>query len=210
MPLTRSSRLLNAALAASAIGLAAAAAGAGYLAWQMLHPPAAVDAERAALAGLGADFTLANQHGGVTSLADLRGDVVMIFFGYTYCPDYCPATLFTMAQARKLLAQDGVRFHGIFITVDPERDTPERLREYVGFFDPQFLALSGSSEELARVARDFGAAFEKGESTPDGGYLIGHTTFGYLIGPDGKVARLLPSSAPPEEVAKAARAALSG
>lgn len=208
--MTRSSRLLNAALVVSALGLAAAAAGAGYLAWRVLNPPTASNAERAALAGLGADFTLTNQHGGVTRLADLRGDVVMVFFGYTYCPDFCPATLFTMAQARKLMGADASRFRGVFITVDPERDTLERLREYVGFYDPDFLALTGSAADLAQVARDFGVAFEKGEQKSDGGYLMGHTTFGYLIGPDGKVARLLPSSASPDEVAQAARDALAG
>jgi protein SCO1/2 len=208
--MTRSRRLLNTALAVSVLGLAAAAAGAGYLAWRMLNPPGYSDAGSAAFAGLGADFSLSNQHGGVTRLSDLRGDVVMMFFGYTHCPDICPATLFTMAQARKLLGADGERFQGVFITVDPERDTPERLREYVGFFDPDFLALTGSEQDLTQVARDFGAAFEKGEKTADGGYLMGHTTFGYLIGPDGKVARLLPSTAPPEEIAKAARDALAG
>lgn len=202
--------MLNTALVVSALGLAAAAAGAGYLAWRMLNPPAYSDAGSAAFAGLGADFSLSNQHGGVTRLSDLRGDVVMMFFGYTHCPDICPATLFTMAQARKLLGEDGERFQGVLITVDPARDTPDRLREYVGFFDPDFLALTGSEQDLAQVARDFGAAFEKGETTADGGYLMGHTTFGYLIGPDGKVARLLPSTAPPEEIAKAAREALAG
>jgi len=208
--MTSRSPLLSIALAVSVLGLAAAAAGAGSLTWRVLNPPAASNAERAALAGLGADFTLANQHGGVTRLADLRGDVVMVFFGYTHCPDICPAALFTMAQARKLLGEDGKRFRGVFITVDPARDPPQRLREYVGFFDQDFLALTGSEQDLARVARDFGASFEKGEPAADGGYLMGHTSFGYLIGPDGKVARLIPSTAPPEEVAKAAREALAG
>jgi protein SCO1/2 len=208
--MTRRNRLLDAALVVSVLGLGAAAAGAGYLAWRAMNPPPAADPETAALAGIGADFVLTNQHGGVTRLSDLRGKVVMVFFGYTHCPDICPATLFTMAQARKLMDGDAKRFQGVFITVDPERDTPERLREYVGFFDSDFLALTGSTDAIARVARDFGAAFEKGEKTADGGYLMGHTTFGYLIGPDGKVRRLLPSNAPPDEIAKAARAALAG
>lgn len=195
------------ALVLGALLLATAAASAGYLAWRMTRA-GAVDPASIASAGLGADFALTNHDGTTTRLSDLRGRAVLLFFGYTHCPDVCPSTLFSMAQARKLLGDDATRLQGVFITVDPERDTPERMKSYVAYFDPDFLALTGSVDELKKVARDFGAHFEKEAPDADGSYLVGHTTFGYLLDPEGKVVKLFQASESPEAMAQAVKAVL--
>ncbi len=201
--------LLNVALAVCVLGLATAAAGGGYLVWRMTSAPSPADTAFVP-AGLGADFTLTNQDGGTTSLAELQGKAVLLFFGYTHCPDVCPATLYTMAQARARLGADADRLQGVFISVDPARDTPARLKEYVSYFDPSFLALTGSEAELRQVTRAFGATFELDQPDAGGAYLVAHTTFGYLLDPDGRVVRLLQAGATPEEIAAAARAVLPG
>jgi len=194
-------------LAALGLLLAAAAAGAGYLTWELTRPKAA-DSLGIASAGLGTEFALTNQHGGTTHLGDLHGKAVLLFFGYTHCPDVCPATLHVMAQARELLGEDAARVQGVFISVDPARDTPERLGQYVGFFDDSFLGLTGSEQELRRVAKAFGAHFELDPPQADGSYLVAHTTFGYLLDQQGRVVKLFSSDAPPQEMADAARTVL--
>jgi protein SCO1/2 len=113
-----------------------------------------------------------------------------------------------MAQAHALLGEDGGSLTGVFVTVDPARDTIERLREYVTYFDPGFIGLTADEEQLARFARDFGAAFEKGKVNADGSYLMGHTTFGYLLDRQGKVVQLLQATDTPETIAAAVRALL--
>ena len=204
--------LSNIALALSALVLLAAAAAGAYLGWLWMQrsatDSASAAADSAAYAALGSDVALTDHNGNPLRLSDLHGEVVMLFFGYTHCPDICPATLYSMAQANALLKKDGGALIGVLITVDPARDSVERLREYVTFFDPSFIGLTGSGEQLAQVARDFGAAFEKGEASAEGGYLMGHTTFGYLLDQQGKVVRLLQSSDSPEVIADAARALL--
>ena len=209
-PMTRASVARNLALAVSAAVIAFAAAGAGYLTWRLTSAAPGPGGAGASLAeaGLGVDFELTNQHGGTTRLSDLRGDAVLLFFGYTHCPDICPGTLYAMSRARALLGDDGDRLQGVFITVDPARDTPERLRDYVGFFDATFLGLTGNEQELAEAARAFGAAFEKGEVDGAGEYLMGHTTFGYLLDTEGRVVKLFPADAAPEELAAGVREVL--
>jgi protein SCO1/2 len=208
----QSRTLSNITLVISALVLLSAAAAGGYLSWRWLEHSSSRGAESgvdsAAYAALGSDVALTDHNGKALRLSDLRGKVVMLFFGYTHCPDICPATLYSMAQANALLNEDGGALTGIFITVDPARDSAERLREYVTYFDSTFIGLTGSDAQLARVAKDFGAAFEKGESAADGGYLMGHTTFGYLLNQQGKVVQLLQATDPPEVIAKAARALL--
>jgi protein SCO1/2 len=205
----RSDARRKAALVLSALVLATASAAAGYLAWRLSsQAPSQRDRPSLAEAGLGVDFALTNQHGGVTRLSDLRGGAVLLFFGYTHCPDICPGTLYAISRARALLGEDGERLTGVFVTVDPARDTPARLREYVSFFGAGLLGLTGSEEALAAAARAFGAGFEKGEADASGGYLMGHTTFAYLIDPRGRVVKLYPAHATPEELATGVRQVL--
>jgi protein SCO1/2 len=202
-----SRRLVTAAFAVSVVVLAAAA-GAGYFAWRLAHRPS--PAQRGdPLAAIGDDFQLRNQHGGTTRLSELRGKALLMFFGYTHCPDICPSTLYSMSQARKLLGSEGERLQGIFITVDPARDTPERLREYLSYFDPTFLGLTGSDAELSAVAKAFGASFQREGGARGADYLMGHTTFGYLLDTGGRVVKLFPASASAEDLAAGARSVLA-
>jgi protein SCO1 len=139
---------------------------------------------------IGGDFTLTNQDGGKSSLSDFRGKAVLLAFGYTHCPDVCPTTLALFKQVRAALGEQASRVQGVFISVDPKRDTPAHLKEYVGYFDPTFVALSGSEAELKRTADHYMAQFRTHESSSAGGYLVDHTAFIYLLDPQGKVRYL--------------------
>ena len=139
----------------------------------------------------GGEFELVDQSGERMRLSDLAGNAVMMFFGYTFCPDICPATLVRMREVKAALAEaDAARFTGVFISVDPARDTPERLGQYVEFFDPGFVGLTGSEDELEDVARRYGAQFMIPEGQPEDGYLVNHSSIGYLIDPNGRVRAL--------------------
>lgn len=133
------------------------------------------------------DFTLTDQHGDAFRLSDHLGDVVVLFFGYTTCPDVCPGTLAQYRYVKRALGDkaEGIRF--VFVTVDPERDSQERLHEYINLFDPEFRALRGSLDELQAVWRAYGVYVERVDA-PAGsaaGYLVNHTSVSYVIDPAG-------------------------
>lgn len=132
-----------------------------------------------------ADFQLTDHDGKLRTLADFRGKVVAVFFGYTHCPDVCPTTLADLAQVRRKLGQDADRLQVLFVTLDPERDTRELLAQYVPAFDPTFLGLYGDMQTTAQVGKIFGVTFQKQVTTS--GYNLDHSTGTFLIGPDGKV-----------------------
>ena len=158
---------------------------------------------------IGGELDLTNQHGERVRLGDLAGNAVMLFFGYTYCPDICPATLARMRSVKAALApEDAARFIGVLVSVDPARDTPARLGEYVEFFDPGFIGLTGAEDELQSVARRYGAQFEIPEGQPEDTYLVNHSTFGYLIDPAGQVRALYSVEEPVEEMAANVQAVL--
>src|SRR5690625_2939132 len=121
-----------------------------------------------------ADFTLTSADGPVR-LADLKGKVVVLFFGYTLCPDVCPMTLARLGQALEQLGDDAERVQVIMVSVDPERDTPERLKEYVRAFHPSFIGVTGTEEELAAVAATYGVYFATAEGSDATNYLVDHT-----------------------------------
>ncbi len=135
-------------------------------------------------------------------LREFRGKVVVLFFGYTHCPDVCPTTLAEMKQVMKHLGSkaDGVQF--IMISVDPERDTPERLADYVTHFDPRFLGLTGDPETIAQIATQYGIYYRKHEGTAASGYLVDHTASLVAIDKQGYIKLLLPPTLTPEEVAE--------
>jgi protein SCO1/2 len=127
--------------------------------------------------------------------------VVVLYFGYTFCPDVCPTTLTDMKQVMKLLGKkaDDVQF--IMVSVDPERDTPEKLNEYVTYFDPRFIGLTGTPEEVVTAATPFGVIFEKHEGTAATGYLVDHTATLSVIDKDGRMRLLFPFDADPQDIA---------
>jgi len=132
-----------------------------------------------------ADFNLPDFNGKQRSLADFRGKVVLLFFGYTNCPLVCPTTLADLAQVMGLLGKDAERVQVIFITVDPERDTPEVLAKFVPYFHPSFLGLSGNDKDTALAAKAFGVGYEK-QFYKDGGYTFLHSDGTFLIGTTGR------------------------
>ena len=133
------------------------------------------------------DFQLPDVDGKPRSLADFRGKAVVVFFGYTQCPDVCPTTLAEIAQAKKLLGADGAKVQGVFITVDPERDTPELLKAYVANFGTDFVALRGTPEQTAAVAKDFKVYFKKVEGKTPGSYTMDHSAASFVYDPKGRL-----------------------
>ena len=127
---------------------------------------------------------------------------MVLFFGYTFCPDVCPLTLSEMVQVRTQLGEKAARVRVAFITVDPERDTVERLRAYVGAFDRSFLGLTGAPEALARVRQAYGVVAEKrAVAGTKAAYLIDHSAFAYIIDPEGRLRLMFPFGTPIDDMA---------
>ena len=135
----------------------------------------------------GRDFALQDPDGKLRTLADFRGKAVVVFFGYTQCPDVCPATLATLAQAMKKLGSDAERVQVLFITVDPERDTPQLLKQYVPAFDPRFLGLHGDADATARTAKEFKVIYQKVPGPTPGSYTMDHSAGTYVFDPKGRL-----------------------
>ena len=133
------------------------------------------------------DFALIDPDGKKRTLADFKGKVVVLFFGYTQCPDVCPTTLAELAEVMKLLGPDADRVQVLFVTLDPQRDTPKLLAQYVPAFDPRFLGLWGDSETIARTAREFKVFFQKVEGRTPESYSIDHTAGSYVFDTQGRV-----------------------
>jgi protein SCO1 len=121
------------------------------------------------------DFQLTDHNGQPRSLKDFKGKLVVMFFGYTQCPDVCPTTMTELAEVKKLLGADGDKLQVLFVTVDPERDTPEVLKAYMANFDPSFLALRGTPEQLAALSKDFKIYFKKAEGKTATSYTMDHS-----------------------------------
>jgi protein SCO1/2 len=133
------------------------------------------------------DFSLTDQRGETFRLSDQRGDVVLLFFGYTQCPDVCPTTLATWRRVHEALGDDADQVRFVFVTVDPERDTPERLGLHVGAFNPDFVGLTGAPDELQAVYDVFDIYYEKDTSSGSAaGYLISHTATTFVLDPEGR------------------------
>jgi protein SCO1/2 len=133
------------------------------------------------------DFALTDHNGQARSLKDFAGKVVVMFFGYVHCPDVCPTAMTELAQAKKLLGKDGERLQGLFVSVDPERDTPEVLKAYMAAFDPTFLALYTTPEKLQALAKDYRIYYKKVDGPTPTSYSIDHTAGNYVYDPQGKL-----------------------
>jgi protein SCO1/2 len=163
------------------------------------HQPAAAQ---------GGDFTLQSADGPV-SLKDLRDKVVLLYFGYTYCPDVCPTSLALIAQALKQMTpEEQAKVQVVFVSVDPERDTPQKLKEYIAFFRPGGIGLTGTPEQVAQAAKQYGAVYRKQAVTSAAGYVVDHSSYTYILGPDGALRGKLLHAATPAEMVQAIRTAL--
>ena len=130
---------------------------------------------------------LADPEGKLRHIADFKGKVTVVFFGYTQCPDVCPTTMLELAAVRKALGADGERVQGIFITVDPERDTPQVLKAYVDNFGAGFVALRGDAEQTKAVAKHFKVFYAKVPGQTEGSYSMDHTAGSYVFDAAGKI-----------------------
>ena len=149
---------------------------------------------------LGGEFTLTDHSGHPFELTDLRGETVALFFGYTHCPDYCPLTLSKLVQVESLIDRP---LHVLFVTVDPARDSPGQLRAYLSSFDLPVTGLTGDPEQVARVARQYGAGFQRHGEDGGGSYTVDHGTRTYLIDGEGVVRYLSASDESAERMAAA-------
>lgn len=137
-------------------------------------------------AGFGRELNLTDHNGQPRTLADFRGKVVAVFFGFTHCPDACPTTLAEMAQVAQALGRDADQFQVLFVTVDPERDTPQVLKQYVPSFNPAFLGLHGNAEATARAAKEFKVFYQK-QPVKGGSYSVDHGAGTFILDRQGRL-----------------------
>ena len=135
----------------------------------------------------GRDLPLTDQFGKERSIKDFAGKVVVVFFGYTQCPDVCPTSMSELAEVKRSLGADGDKLQGIFVTVDPERDTPEMLKGYMASFDPSFIALRGTPEQLVAVAKDFKIYFKRVDGQTPTSYTMDHSAGSYVYDTKGSL-----------------------
>jgi protein SCO1 len=174
-PMTFTRRALGAGLAAMALALSGCS-------------------EQPAFTGIditGADyaqgFSLTDHNGQARTLADFKGQAVVVFFGFTQCPDVCPTSLTELAQAKQLLGEQGSRLQGLFISIDPERDTPAIMKEYMASFDPSFLALYAKPDELSALAKSFKVYYKKVDGPTPTSYTMDHSAGSYVFDPQGRI-----------------------
>lgn len=132
-------------------------------------------------------LNLTDQDGRARSLADFKGKVVVVFFGYTQCPDVCPTTMAEVAEVKRSLGADGDKVQGVFVTVDPDRDTTQLLKAYITAFDPSFVALRGSEEQTKAAVKEFKAFYAKVPGKTPESYMVDHTAASFVFDTEGRV-----------------------
>ncbi len=188
-----SNRRILLLLAAFVVGAVVIVAGALAL---LPQAPTTVSGQVA----IGGPFELVDQDGQKVTQESFVGEPTLVFFGFTHCPDICPTTLFEMSQLFEALGPDASKVTGLFITVDPERDTPEAMKSYLGSFHPSIQALTGTPEQVAAVIKAY-RAYAKKVPTQDGDYTMDHTAIVYLMGKDGAFIAPFNLKRPPAEAA---------
>ena len=172
--------------------------------WLLSTGRGPIDGSGAAL--VGGPFELMDQTGRTRRDEDFRGSYMLVFFGYTFCPDVCPTTLADITGGLDLLAESApekaARVTPIFITVDPERDTVEALADYAGYFHPRLVALTGTPEQVGTAIKAYRIYAQKTEDDGEGSYLMDHSAMVYLMGPDGDYLTFIPHGTPPEDIAE--------
>jgi protein SCO1 len=135
---------------------------------------------------LGGPFSLTDQNGVTRTEKDFQGKYMLVFFGYTYCPDVCPTTLAVMSEALKMMGQRAEKIAPLFISIDPKRDTPEKLKSYLDSFGPEFVGLTGNSSDIAQVAKEYRVYYREQTADDKGNYAVDHSGVIYLMDPSGK------------------------
>ena len=138
-------------------------------------------------ADYGRELALPDVDGRVRTLADFKGKAVVVFFGFTHCPDVCPTTMAELADVKRRLGADGERLQAVFVTVDPERDTPQQLKQYMTAFDPSFVALRGTPAQTEAIAKSFKAYYKKVPGADADSYTVDHTAGSYVFDPQGRL-----------------------
>ena len=161
-------------------------------------------------AGYARDFALTDHNGKPRTMADFRGKAVVIFFGYTQCPDVCPTTMTGMAEAMKLLGGDAAKVQVLFVTVDPERDTQQLLAQYVPVFNPSFLGLYADAQTIARTAQEFRVFYKKQPGSTPTTYTVDHSAGSYVYDPQGRLRLYIKHGEKPEVIAKDLKLLVAG
>lgn len=156
------------------------------------------------------DFALTDHTGKPRTMADFRGKAVVIFFGYTQCPDVCPTTMTGMAEAMKLIGADAAKVQVLFVTVDPERDTQELLAQYVPVFNPSFLGLYADAQTIAQTAQAFRVFYKKQPGSTPTTYTVDHTAGSYVYDPQGRLRLYIKHGEKPEVIAKDLKLLIAG
>lgn len=165
------------------------------------NPPSVVGGQ------IGGPFTLIDQNGATVSDTAFRGKYLLVYFGFTYCPDMCPTGLQNVARTLDLLGPDASKVQGLFITIDPERDTPAVLKEYAASFHPDIIGLTGTKEQIAAVAKAYKVYYAKAEQVDDKNYMMDHSTVIYVMDPDGHYIDTFPQDIEPKKLADTLRVA---
>jgi cytochrome oxidase Cu insertion factor (SCO1/SenC/PrrC family) len=152
-------------------------------------------------AQVGGPFSLIDQNGVTRTDKDFRGKFVLLYFGYSFCPDVCPATLGVMADALPRLGAKAKRIVPVFVTIDPDRDTPGVLKKYLAAFGPEFVGLTGNADQIAKIAHEYRVYYQKAP-LKGGGYSVDHSSVIYLLGPDGKFVTFFEDTLAPDELDK--------
>lgn len=194
------------ALVATAVAAIFAGALAGMLWFGDTDRSASVS--EGGVPAIGGPFALVDQNGETRTAKDFRGQYMLVYFGYTYCPDVCPTTLQDMVQALDMLGARAKRVTPVFITVDPARDTPEHLRQYAAQFSPRLVALTGSRKAIAEAAKAYHVYYAKSGEGDD--YLMDHSSFIYLMGPDGRYVAHFAHGISPAKMARRIESFISG
>jgi protein SCO1/2 len=195
--------------------LAVLVLGGGWLAWQKLRPPLIIGpTTTSGTVEIGGPFELTDQTGARRSDEEFRGRYILIYFGYTYCPDVCPTSLLAMSRALQLLSarapEAAEQVVPVFVTVDPERDTVEALAAYAPSFHPDLVTLTGTPDEIAAAAKAYRIYYAKAEDASSGTYLMDHSSFIYLMGPDGAYLAHFSHLAQSEDIAESLERHIGG
>ncbi len=188
----------------AAASVLALAVSAGIAWWQMDNAPSTIQGGTKSAVPIGGPFAMTDHRGRPVTDADFRGKYLLIYFGYTYCPDVCPTELGVMARALDLLGPAADKVQPLFVTVDPERDTAAHLSDYVGLFHPRLVGLTGTAEQVRGIARAYRVYYAKApqkDGKPED-YLMDHSSFLYLMGPDGGFIGVYPAGTASERIAQ--------